>query len=376
MTHRVRWFPACGALVRRAEHCISRTRLALAGAVTLALAHYAFGEWVVHPDVAVWRATAFWRAVPWVAAVPLINWVGWTGITLGRMNVASPVLLMFAALFVGDGVWLQVSQHGPLFGIRISRDFWYWWTYWLPMALVLGNGVIARRWWRQGRRRVAVRERRQLSWLQAGLRAAGVLVGAGVVLLALMRVVLPRMPVNDFTLDAASEFLVPAQRRGDFDYIVQSGPCRGRRLGALLDHVELANRQRYHFYKGLDAATFQQWILSPLVEWTPVTELDWRRPLWEAFYRGVRQETEPERAARTVVRLLRERVGISPAYPYRVGVETIWTQGMADEAGFERVYVAALRSVGIAARLGERGQTELLAGGSWRLAPRPLFAGW
>ena len=81
-------------------------------------------------------------------------------------------------------------------------------------------------------------------------------------------------------------------------------------------------------------------------------------------------------AARIVARCLRQRVGISPNYPHRVGVETIWTQGMTDEAGFEWVYVAALRSVGIAARLGDRRQTEILAEGKWQLAPRPLVTSW
>jgi hypothetical protein len=81
-------------------------------------------------------------------------------------------------------------------------------------------------------------------------------------------------------------------------------------------------------------------------------------------------------AAQVVVRFLRERVGISSDYPYRVGVETIWTQGMTDEAGFDRIYVAALRSVGIAARLNDRKQTELLSDGKWQPAPRPLITTW
>jgi hypothetical protein len=35
--------------------------------------------------------------------------------------------------------------------------------------------------------------------------------------------------------------------------------------------------------------------------------------------------------------------------------------------------VAALRSVGIASRLNDRKQTELLSEGNWQLAPRPLI---
>ncbi|MCC6819121.1 MAG: hypothetical protein IT579_00170, partial [Verrucomicrobia subdivision 3 bacterium] len=77
-----------------------------------------------------------------------------------------------------------------------------------------------------------------------------------------------------------------------------------------------------------------------------------------------------------VVRYLRERVGIDPAYSYRVGVETIWTQQMTDEIGFERIYVAALRSVGIAARLNAGQRAELWAGNNWHEAPRPIVTSW
>jgi hypothetical protein len=355
------------------EDKISNTRMALVGAVLLALGHYAFGEWVFHPGLAVWWEGLFWADMPWAAAVPALIWLGWLGITLGSKDVARAEFLMFATLLVGDWVCFLVWRHGPVFGVRLSRDYWYWWTYWLPVVVVIGNGVVAREWWLEVRRPGLTRDKRELTWTQAGLRAAALAVGAGAVLLVLVRLVLPQMPMNDFTLDAASDLLVREEWRSDFEFVVQSGPWRGRRVGALLDHVELANRQRSRFYQGLDATAFQQWILSPVVDTTPVAELDWRRTLWETFSTEVRQEHEPGKGARVVVRRLRERVGISAAYPYRVGVETIWTQGMTDEAGFERIYVAALRSVGIAARLGERRQAELLADGKWRLAPRPLL---
>ena len=45
---------------------------------------------------------------------------------------------------------------------------------------------------------------------------------------------------------------------------------------------------------------------------------------------------------------------------------------MTDMAGFERIYVAALRSVGIAAQLGAQGQAEVWTGAVWQVAPRPL----
>ncbi|MCL4790391.1 MAG: hypothetical protein KJ070_27015, partial [Verrucomicrobia bacterium] len=131
-----------------------------------------------------------------------------------------------------------------------------------------------------------------------------------------------------------------------------------------------------HFYQDLDEQMYQQFVLSPTVDRLPVSELDWRRKLWENFYPRVRREREPALAAVVIVRFLRERVGVDPAFRNRVGVETIWTQQMTDESGFERVYVAALRSVGVAARLNERSQTELWDGSAWRAAPRPVTANW
>ena len=131
---------------------MSATRPALVGAILLALAHYAFGEWAFHPGLALWRERLFWTAMPWVAAVPVLIWLAWLGITLGRVSAARSVLLVFAALFAGDWGWFLVWRYAAAFGARVSPDYWYWWTHWLPVALVLGNGVIARKWWLQLRR--------------------------------------------------------------------------------------------------------------------------------------------------------------------------------------------------------------------------------
>lgn len=126
----------------------------------------------------------------------------------------------------------------------------------------------------------------------------------------------------------------------------------------------------------MNETIYQEFVLSPVVDRLPLSELDWRRTLWENFYPRVRRERDPALAAQAVVRYLRERVGIDPAYSYRVGVETIWTQQMTDENGFERIYVAALRSVGIAARLNAEQRAELWSGNAWHEAARPIIAGW
>ncbi len=432
--NRILQFIRCrGVHSRKRGEALSDPQIALAGAVLLALAHYTFGEWVFHPGLALWRERAFWADMPWVAAVPVINWLVWVVVSLGRVNAARPLFLAYAVVLAGDCLWYPARQYAPLIGTRVSPDYWYWWTYWLPLVLVVGNVVIARQWWKEMRSGAAVpaastggvpppdaarsemfcepatphpirigsprpsdgrgvrgegnasgegvqgvgegmaSPKRQLTWLETGLRLIALFLGSLAILLTAVHLVPPRWPVNDFTLDLAAEFLVRPEQKSDFEFVLQNAPCRGKRLGAVLQHVELANLQRNQFYPDLDASTFQQFILSPVVDNLPLQELDWRRALWENFYPRVRRESDPASAAHVVVRFLRERVGLSPDYPYRVGVETIWTQGMTDEPGFDRIYVAALRSVGIAARLNGNRQAELLTNGQWQPAPRPLL---
>ncbi len=182
---------------------------------------------------------------------------------------------------------------------------------------------------------------------------------------------LPRVPANAAVVDIARTFLVEARLKNDFDYLVQHSLSAGQPLAPLLVHLDLADRQRHQYYADLEDSIFRDDVLSPEIDPLPLPEAAWRHTLWDHFYPQVRQETDPLKAAQIVVRSLRERVGIDPDYNYRVGVETIWTEQMTDETGFERIYVAALRSIGIAARLDAAGKVELLENAQWRAAPRP-----
>ena len=346
-------------------------------AVVLALAHYTFGDWVIYPEVALWKQRAFWADVPLVVCVPMLHWVVWTVVSLGRLKPAPVILTAAAILCLGDLVWYLVWINLKAVGQDYQRfvDYWDWWVYWMPVVVVAGNLFLARRWW-QMFRPAKSREARTYTRSELILRGAAVLLAWCAAVLTAIHLVLPRMAVNDFTLSMADAFLVQEEWRKDFDFVVRNSVSRGKRLGAILAHPELAHLQRRHFYPDLDESVYQQFVLSPEVDRLPLSELDWRRTLWENFYPRVRREHDPALAAQTVVRYLRERVGIDPAYSYRVGVETIWTQQMTDEVGFERIYVAALRSVGIAARLNEGQRAELWAGNSWQTAPRPIVVSW
>jgi len=183
---------------------------------------------------------------------------------------------------------------------------------------------------------------------------------------------LPRLSVTKLTLRSARSFKIPPRLRADFDYLAGDPTCRGQRMGAVLDHVELADLQRRQFYERLDDSVFRNYVLSYEIAPLPLAELDWRRSLWEHFYPRVRREKAPFAGAQIVVRCLQERISIMPGSRSPVGPETIWIQQMTDKEGFERIYVAALRSVGIAARLNPQQQAEQWTGEEWKAAPRPL----
>ena len=371
-------------------------------AVVLAVAHYTFGDWVLYPGIALWKEPPFWADIPSVAGVPIFCWVVWTLLSLGRLKPAPVILAAAAILCLGDLVWYLVWLNLKAVGLDYRRfaDYWDWWAYWLPVVVLAGNLFLARRWWHlippakepqacSSRREEALTDESQIANHQSqmspsllasaatfstnALVIAAVVLGSCAALLTAIHLVLPKMAVSDFTLSLADDFLVQAEWRKDFDFVVANSVSRGKRLGALLDHARLACLQRHHFYPALDESVYQHCVLSPVVDRLPLSELDWRRTLWEYFFPRVRHEQDPILAAQTVVRYLRQRVGIDPSYSYRVGVETIWTQQMTDANGFERIYVAALRSVGIAARLNERHRAELWTGKAWHESPRPII---
>jgi Transglutaminase-like superfamily len=349
----------------------------LMAAVVLAIAHYTFGDWVIYPEVALWKERAFWAVVPMVVCVPIAHWVVWTLVSLGKLKPAPAILAATAILCLGDLAWYLIWLNIKAVGLdyKVFVDYWDWWGYWLAVVIVAGNLFLARRWWKMflptkpGTARTYTRS-------ELIFRAAAIFLASCAAVLTAIHLILPRMAVNDFTLALADIFLVRTEWGKDFDFVVQHSVSRGKRLGAILEHAELANLQRHQFYNDLDESAYQQFVLSPVVDRLPLSELDWRRTLWENFYPRVRNEHDPAQAAQTVVRFLRERVGIDPAYCYRVGVETIWTEQMTDEMGFERIYVAALRSVGIAARLNGGKQAEFWTGTAWQNAPPPIIASW
>ena len=89
------------------------------------------------------------------------------------------------------------------------------------------------------------------------------------------------------------------------------------------------------------------------------------------YIRHERHENSPVNAVPIVVRHLRERVTIArlPGLPHTV--PEIWQRQITDAPGFAIIYVAALRSVGVPARLAGLDTVEFWDGTRWQPAPAP-----
>jgi len=361
----------------------------LALAAVLMVAHYTMDELSYYPERSLWTARAFWSGAWMYAAAPFVNWFVWRLVSAGRVKALKPILLMSVVLCAGSALAFCVpnllrsieSMHLHRFDPLIEKWHWFtfrfYWRNWTSLVLGTGNLILLWRWTKMAAKLLPQRGTHKPSTASRSsvvLKAVAITSATAACGVAALHLVLPRVPANQDVVDIARTFLIEPRLRNDFDYLIGPSVFQGHPLAPLLKHLELANRQRHQFYPNLDDATFQEYILSPEIAPLPLDEVDWRRTLWENFYPRIRRESDPVAAAQIVVRSLRERVGIDPGYDYRVGVETIWTEQMTDEAGFERVYVAALRSVGIAARLNDGGQAELLEGNQWQSAPHALIS--
>ena len=115
---------------------------------------------------------------------------------------------------------------------------------------------------------------------------------------------------------------------------------------------------------------------NPNLTPNPLPELNWRRDLWENFYPRIRHENTTTDAAAIVIRFLRQRETIAANYPNQPGIETMWNGHIVNPADFQILYTAALRSVGVPARLDQNRQAEYWTGSKWQTAPGPLALTW
>ncbi len=215
-----------------------------------------------------------------------------------------------------------------------------------------------------------------LRWWEVALRWLAAILATAAVAQTALHLVPPHLGTTERTLSIARKHLVQGKELSDFDFLAANPVWRGKPLKTLLEHVELANYNRELINWKLDEQVYREFVLSPQIDPAADGELNWRRPLWENFYPRIRKEQDQAAAAEIVARFLRERVTIVPRDGLPSAVAEIWQRQITNERGFEVVYVAALRSVGVPSRLGAEGRAVFWSGSAWQAAPRPLVECW
>ena len=257
------------------------------------------------------------------------------------------------------------------------------WFFWLPAAAWVVGWFL---WLRP--REAASPGKIKLKRHEIALRWLAVILGTWAMAETAIHLVTPHFIVSDKMLSIARRFLVQPKERADFEFLAAQSIWRDQKLKTLLTHVELAGYNRELINWQLDETNYQDFVLSPEIKLStvssdesragpqPSTNLNWRRPLWEEFYPRIRHESSPADAAGIVVRHLRERITIAalPNLPH--DVPTIWLRQITDETGFEIIYVAALRSVGVPARLDTQQRAEFWDGSKWDTSPPPSVISW
>jgi acetyl esterase/lipase len=245
------------------------------------------------------------------------------------------------------------------------------WLFCIP-AIVWAVGWFA--WWRS--HKVVPPEKIELGRSEIALRWLAILLATWALSETAVHLVTPYFSVNDTTFSIARRFLVQLKERDDFEYLAAQPIWHGQKLKTLLEHVELSGYNRELINWQVDEEHYQDYILSPVITGNPGEQLNWRRSLWEEFYPRIRHESSPEDAAQIVARHLRERVTVATLSNLSNDIPIIWLRQITDETGFEIIYVAALRSVGVPARLNSQHQTEYWDGNRWQTAPQPCVVSW
>ena len=246
---------------------------------------------------------------------------------------------------------------------------WLPW-FWLPAAAWVVGGAV----WKRRQRAVPLEKPKLLRW-EIVLRWLAAILATWALVETSLHLLPPQFPVSEHTEALARKFSVPDKERAAFETLAGRPIWKGEKLKTLLDHVELAVYNRELINWQLDQTNYEDYVLNPVITGKG-EQLNWRRPLWEEFYPRIRHESSPLAAAQIVVRHLRERVTVVAGPNLPQEVPEVWLAQLTDQTGFEIIYVAALRSVGVPARLDAQGQAELFADGQWQPAPGPAVMAW
>ena len=234
--------------------------------------------------------------------------------------------------------------------------------YWIPA------GVTWIAFFGLGCCRSSGRQSQPSRWLLLAAWICGILA----LCVTLLHFVIFGLPTTRNIVQVARHVVVPARLQKDFVWLTATLGGTQATIHEVIEHVRLADLQRNFFKLPLDESSYHWWVLSPqLADYGE--PIGWRRMLWESFYPRVRRAADLSVAAETVIQHLRQRVTVVDRSGLPESVVEIWRNQATTRAGFEKIYVAALRSVGIPARLGPTGRAEILSDSTWTPAPRSIL---
>jgi hypothetical protein len=168
---------------------------------------------------------------------------------------------------------------------------------------------------------------------------------------------LPCLAVSDRTLAIARQHLVQRDEIQDFNYLAAKPISRGKPLGVVMEHMRQARYNRNLVSWHCDDLLYREFVLSSEIDTAFDGEMNWRRPFWEYFYPRIRREQDATSASQAVVAALHNQGRISGDVIAHQNIAEIWWTGITGTSGWERIWVAALRPVGIAARLNSAGRS-------------------
>jgi hypothetical protein len=211
---------------------------------------------------------------------------------------------------------------------------------------------------------------RLIRWRAIVVAGSGIILGAVIVGVG-MQITLASKP-SGWNIAFVRKLLIRPSDLGYFDFVLGESKPVGLPLGSIVEEVHLGSRARKEtFGAAVGGHEFSCYILSDRLGAAFDGHLDWRGPLWRFFYPRVKTSNSTVDAASIVVLALRERIMVDPRIPESSDVGQLWKAKRTSLRDFDFIYVAALRSIGIAARVGKSGKAELLIGERWKLAPRP-----
>lgn len=285
-----------------------------------------------------------------------------------------------AIVFRAIGEYCRTHLVGKLEGYRSMAQWeahglglgWYW----LPAGAWAAIGYACRQ-----RRKTSVLGKFAYQRHEIALRCLATILAVWAAAETALHVITPMLPVNDATLAISRRILVGQKNLASFEFLTKQSIWRGQKLKVLLDQAQLADYNRGLVDWRVSDPVYRDYVLTPEATFSNAgasapSGPDSRRALWEEFYPRIRHESSPAEVAKIVVRHLRERITIAACDDLPHEVPDIWLEQITDEKGFHAIYVAALRAIGLPARLNTDGDAEFYDGNEWQSAPLPAIISW